>query len=169
MATVRVPGSLRESWADWIARQPWDLFVTLTSDKQTHPEAMLKRWRYCMNFIGRHLYGRNRSPNDPTVQWLVGLERTKRGWPHAHALVRFPLFDIRGPEGRVLFPLDYWHKWLTDTGGFAWLELPRSPEATVAYVSKYVVKDGELHWSDNCEFSTPPGQQLLIAPVGRGG
>jgi hypothetical protein len=158
-----VAPSLRETWAEWISAQPWDLFVTLTSEKQTHPEAMLKRFRYCMNVASTHVYGRARKPNHPALQWLVGLERTKQGWPHSHAVVRFPLVDIRGPEGRAVFDLAYWHKWMSETGGFAWLELPRSSAAVVAYVSKYVVKDGELVWSRNCEFPAPPGQQIVIA------
>lgn len=163
MPAVHVPPTLRGAWCDWISAQSWDLFVTLTSDKQTHPESMGKRFGYCMNNASRHVYGRNRRPNDPAVQWLVGLERTKRGWPHAHGLVRFPLVDIRGPEGRNVFDLGYWQKWMTATGGFAWLEIPRSSQAVCSYVSKYVVKDGELGWSRNCEFASPPDQQLTIA------
>ena len=166
MPAVVVPQTLRGAWCDWIAPQPWDLFPTMTSEKQTHPEAMLKRFSYCMNSITRHVYGRTRRPNDPAVQWLVGLERTKRGWPHLHGLVRFPLVDIRGPEGRNVFDLGYWQKWMTDTGGFCWLELPRSVEATANYVTKYVLKDGELVWSQNCEFAAPPGQQLQLVAIG---
>lgn len=169
MPAVVVPQTLRGSWCDWISAQRWDLFVTLTSEKQTHPEAMGKRFRYCARKVSEHVYGKARRPSDPQVQWLVGLERTKRGWPHAHALVRFPLVDIRGPEGRNVFDLGYWSKWMTETGGFAWLELPRSSEAVCNYVSKYVVKDGDLSWSQNCEFPAPHNQQLLIASEAGGG
>ena len=157
-----VPGSLRASWAGWISGQPWDLFVTLTSEKQTHPEAMLKRFRYCMNHASDHVYGRHWDKHGLGVQWLVGLERTKRGWPHSHAVCRFPIVDIRGHEGKAIFDLGYWQRWFTDTGGYAWLELPRSQQAVVNYVSKYVVKDGELSWSANCSFPQPPLIQLTL-------
>lgn len=155
------PASLRSVWADWVGQQPWDLFVTLTSEKQTHPEAMLKRFRYCMHTASDHVYGKNWARRGTGLQWLCGLERTKQGWPHSHAVVRFPLVDIRGPEGKAIFDLGYWQKKFSD-GGFAWLELPRSQTAVVAYVSKYVCKDGDLQWSDNCQFALPEGLQSTI-------
>lgn len=157
-----VEASLRGTWGAWIGGQPWDLFVTLTSEKQTHPEAMLKRFRYCMNKASDHVYGRSRDANATRAQWVVGLERTKQGWPHSHAVVRFPGTDIRGQEGRNVFDLGYWQKWMTNTGGFAWLELPRSEQAVVQYVTKYVVKDGELELSRTVDFAQAPGTQLLL-------
>lgn len=163
-----VADTLRGAWGSWIGSQPWDLFVTLTSEKQTHPEAMLKRFRYCMNKASDSLYGRSRKPSDARSQWVVGLERTKRGWPHSHAVVRFPNVDIRGPEGRARFDLGYWQKWFSETGGFAWLEIPRSEQAVVQYVTKYVVKDGELEVSAQVEFARQTGQQFDLAPAGRG-
>lgn len=160
-STLVIP-TLRESWGDWIAAQPWDLFVTLTPEKQTHPEALLKRFRYVCNHYSDHVYGRNWAKRGLGVQWLVGLERFKSGWPHCHAVVRFPLVDIRGQEGKAIFDLAYWQKWTSETGGFCRLDLPRSTDAVVNYVSKYVVKDGELHWSENCEFPHPYGTQLTL-------
>lgn len=157
MRAAAVQPSLRASWADWISAQKWDLFVTLTSEKQTHPEAMQKRFRYLMNTASDYLYGKNWKRRGTGLQWLSGLERTKQGWPHSHAVVRFPNFDLAGEQGRMQFPLGYWQQKFSD-GGFAWLEIPRSPIAVVAYVSKYVCKDGELEWSPNCEFPAPAPQ-----------
>ena len=154
--------SLRESWGAWIGAQPWDLFVTLTSEKQTHPEAMLKRFRYCMHKASDHVYGRRWERRGQGLQWVTGLERTKQGWPHSHAVVRFPGVDIRGQDGRAIFDLGYWQRWMTDTGGYAWLELPRSEAAVVQYVTKYVVKDGELELSPTVEFAQVPGHQLQL-------
>ena len=162
MAKLQLHQSIRESWAEWIGRQPWDLFVTLTSEKQTHPEAMLKRFRYCMNKASDHVYGRNWDRRQSGLQWVVGLERTKQGWPHSHGVVRFPLVDIRGPVGAQVFDLGYWQRWMTDTGGFAWLEIPRSSQAVVNYVAKYVCKDGELELSPNVEFAAQAGEQLVL-------
>ena len=154
--------TLRSAWGEWISQQQWDLFVTLTSEKQTHPEAMLKRFRYCMNIASDHCYGKNWLRRDKGLQWLVGLERTKQGWPHSHAVVRFPGFDLATPDGKAIFNLGYWQKVFSD-GGFAWLEIPRSQQAVVQYVTKYVVKDGELEWSAVCDFANPPKQQPLPA------
>lgn len=160
-------GSIREAWGSWIGGQPWDLFVTLTSEKQTHPEAMLKRFRYCMMHVERHIYGRRREPGGHSLQWVVGIERTKQGWPHSHAVVRFPLISPGPlPPGvalpRDIFDLSYWQPWMTDTGGFAWLEIPRSQQAVVNYVSKYVTKDGDLELSRSLDFPKAAGQQLTL-------
>lgn len=162
MSKLPLHASVRESWGEWIAGQHWDLFVTLTSEKQTHPEAMLKRFRYCMNKASDHVYGRHWDRRGMGVQWVVGLERTKRGWPHSHAICRFPMVDIAGPEGREMFDLGYWSKWMSSTGGFAWLELPHSKQAVINYVCKYVVKDGDLELSPNVEFAAPSGSQLVL-------
>lgn len=157
MPEAAIAPTLRESWSGWISAQPWDLFVTLTSERQTHPEALLKRFRYLMHRTSDHVYGKHWDRRGTGCQWLVGLERTKRGWPHSHAVVRFPNFDLGGDQGKAVFPLSYWHKVYSD-GGFARLDLPRSETAVVNYVSKYVTKDGDLHWSRNCTFPSPPPQ-----------
>lgn len=162
MAKLGLPQNLRETWGEWLGRQPWDLFVTLTSDRLTHPEAMLKRFRYCMHKASDHVYGRNWDRRQGGLQWVVGIERTKQGWPHSHAVVRFPTIDIKGPEGRQVFDLGYWQSWMTATGGFAWLELPRSEAAVVQYVCKYVVKDGDLEVSPTVEFASVTGEQFLL-------
>lgn len=157
-----VQPSLRGAWGDWIGRQPWDLFVTLTSEKQTHPEAMLKRFRYCMRHAEDHVYGRSRKPAGHTLQWVCGIERTKQGWPHSHAVVRFPVVPIIDIIPRDVFDLGYWQRFMTETGGFAWLEVPKSQQAVVNYVSKYVVKDGELELSRCIDFPAATWQQLLL-------
>jgi len=143
------------------------LFVTLTSEKQTHPEAMLKRFRYCMNKASDHVYGPRWDRRGTGLQWVTGLERTKQGWPHSHAVVRFPGVSIAGADGAAIFNLGYWQKWMTNTGGFAWLQIPRSGQAVVNYVTKYVVKDGELELSHGLDFARTPGQQFDLAPGGQ--
>lgn len=154
--------ALRPAWSEYLSGQEWDLFVTMTSVKKTHPEALLKRWRYSANIISDHVYGNHWDRRGLGLQWVVGLERTKQGWPHSHALVRFPLVSIKGQEGKAIFDLGYWQKKLTDLGGFVRLDQPRSKLAVVNYVSKYVTKDGDLYWSDNCQFAAATGFQTTI-------
>lgn len=155
---LRIVPTQREAWAEWLGMQPWDLFVTLTSEKQTHPEAMLKRWRYCANNLSTHLYGRRWEKRGLGVQWVCGLERTKQGWPHSHAVLRAPLVNARD---RDQLDWSYWQNWFTNTGGFCWMEPIRSQGDVLGYVTKYVVKDGELELSANCELTTAPGQISL--------
>lgn len=154
--------TLREAWGDWIGRQPWHLFVTLTSEKQTHPEAMSKRFRYCMKHVEQFMYGRRREPAGHTLQWVMGLERTKRGWPHTHAVVRFPNVPDVDLVPIEVFDLGYWQRWMTDTGGFAWLERPKSQQACVNYVSKYITKGGDLELSRNLDFPRTAWTQILL-------
>ena len=140
--------------------------MTLTSEKQTHPEAMAKRFRYCSNKLSDHLYGKHWGNRGLGTQWVVGLERTKRGWPHAHACVRTPLVDARD---RDQLDWGYWQRWFSETGGHCWLEPVRSQAAVVAYVTKYVVKDGELELSPNLELTSAPGQTFLPLVTRPGG
>jgi hypothetical protein len=128
---------------------------------------MFKRFRYCTNKASDHVYGRHWEKRGAGLQWVVGLERTKQGWPHCHAVVRFPGVDIKGQEGRAIFDLGHWQKRMTDTGGFAWLQIPRSEQAVVQYVTKYVVKDGELELSPRVEFAAIAGHQLLLTADGQ--
>jgi hypothetical protein len=127
---------------------------------------MFKRFRYCMNKASDHVYGPRWSTRGTGLQWVAGLERTKQGWPHSHAVVKFPGVSIAGPDGRSIFDLGYWQKWMTNTGGFSWLQIPRSSQAVVQYVTKYVVKDGELELSRGLDFARTPGHQFDLAPEG---
>ena len=147
----------REGWNVWLSSRPWDLFVTLTSDHRTHPEALHKRLQYCCNTMCDELYGRavRRKRRNP-IEYVNGIERHKTGWPHSHALLRLPGVDV---SDREQFSLAEWQKWITGTGGFAWLSPPRSQGDVVSYVTKYVTKDGELALSDNLSPAvdrTPP-------------
>ena len=154
--------SIREAWGEWIGRQPWDLFVTLTSERQTHPEAMSKRFKYCMKHVEQHVYGRRREPAGHTLQWVVGLERTKQGWPHSHAVVRFPNIPEADIIPKDVFDLGYWQRWMSETGGFAWLEIPKSQQAVVNYVAKYITKGGDLELSRNLDFPRSAWSQILL-------
>lgn len=131
----------REAWADWLSHEPWDVFVTLTDPGLSHPEHMAKRFRYFENSINRTLYGNKFRKKGLGIETVVGLERQARGSVHAHGLVRLPDHDARNPQH---FSLRYWQKFATDLGGWARLDVPRNSTDVVAYVTKYVCKEGDL-------------------------
>jgi hypothetical protein len=56
---------------------------------------------------------------------------------------------------RTVFSLAHWQRFASDLGGFAWLQLPRNSDDVCAYVSKYVVKDGELVLSERFRPDAP--------------
>ncbi len=91
----------------------------------------------------RNNYRKGRA--DPV--WVLGVEPHKSGRLHAHALVRWsPLLpDLERRRG--------WHLWSAarEAGGlghgFARIEPPRGQDSVAEYVTKYVVKGGELYLS----------------------
>jgi hypothetical protein len=157
-----VPESLRDSWSQWLSARPWDLFLTLTSERRTHPESLGKRFRYCVHKMSDELYGRAVTRQRCPIEYVNGIERHKSGWPHSHALLRLPDVDL---SERDQFSLADWQKAISDTGGWCWLTRPRAQGDVVAYVTKYVVKDGELVLSDNLQpsFDPTPPLSLLCA------
>ena len=140
------PGTAREAWTEWLSAAPWDLFVTLTDGGYPHPETMLKRGRYFFSKVNDALYGRNWQRRGEGVEYVTGIELQKRGSCHTHSLARLPNHDVRDREQ---FSLASWQRFATSLGGFAWLEIPKSTADITAYVTKYVLKDGELVLSPN--------------------
>lgn len=157
------PG-IHGAWAEWLGHRPWDLFLTLTSARKTHPEALHKRFRYCTHKIADHLYGRHWERRGQGVEYVCGMERHKSGWPHSHALLRLPSIDLADAN---LFSLEYWQKYITDTGGFCYLVRPKNQEDVVNYTTKYVLKEGDLILSPNLNPLEAGGQTALFGVPGR--
>lgn len=154
-----VPAPLHDAWAEWLGHRPWDLFLTLTSERRTHPEALHKRFRYCCHKIADEMYGKHWERRGAGVEYVCGMERHKSGWPHSHALLRLANVDINDAGH---FSLAYWQKFITETGGYAWLQRPTSQSDVVAYTTKYVLKEGDLILSDNLNPLEVGGQLALL-------
>lgn len=120
---------LRSAWGDWLIEHPWQTFWTITSDKRTHPEAILKRWRYLSATVSRDLYGRRWAARQAGLRWVVGLERHKSGNPHLHALAYAPGCNL---DDVATFSRREWQDYATFTGGWSKVEKPRSQSDTVA-------------------------------------
>ena len=141
-----VPATLHEAWAEWLGHRPWDLFLTLTSQRRTHPEALHKRFRYCTHKIADHLYGRHWERRGQGPEYVYGTERHKSGFPHSHAVIRLANVDMSDPGQ---FNLAYWQKWISETGGWCSMSRPKNQEDVVSYTTKYVLKEGDLILSAN--------------------
>lgn len=147
-------GALRNAWAEFLSPHPFQWFATLTFEKNVHPEAAIKRWRRFTNDLNRTLYGRRwMNQAHGGIQWVVATERQKRGVVHLHAL----LGDDRNLDciARRLTWMDRWH----EMAGFARIESIKNDDAVIRYVTKYVIKDGEIEFSSNLGKSQQP--QLL--------
>lgn len=162
--SVTVGSSLaqREAWSGWLSQRPWDLFVTLTSERRTHPEALHKRFRWYVHQISDEVYGRARTRRACPIEYVSGIERHKTGWPHSHALLRLPDVDL---GDRAQLSLEHWQRYMTQTGGWCWLSRPRSQGDVTSYVTKYVVKDGDLVLSENLSPAIDPYPPLTRTPA----
>ena len=144
---------LRDAWVTFLTAYEFQWFGTFTFKSNVHPEAALKRWRFFTNQLNRSLYGRRwQKKEHGGIYWILGIEFQKRGVIHFHALMG--AVDDLNKRARRLFWMDYWQ----ELAGFARIEAIRSNEAALRYVTKYVIKDGEIEFSKNLGDST---QQTL--------
>jgi len=123
------------AWYEFIGRWEWEWFVTLTFRDMTHPEAADKAFRYFVSKLNRRLYGpRWYKKAYGGIPWVRALEYQKRDVIHFHALFA----DVKNL--RRLTCMDEWDK----IAGFARIEAIRDKWAVRRYVTKYVLKDGEI-------------------------
>ncbi len=112
----------------------------MTFREQVHPERADKLWRFFMSKLNRELAGpRWHKKPDQQVYWLRGLEYQKRGVIHYHALAGHHSKDLNQYVMRM-----YWSDVWNQLAGFSRIEAVRSFENVAAYVSKYVVKGGQI-------------------------
>jgi len=125
------------AWQEFLGRWEWDWFCTFTfRGESVHPEKADKAFRHFVNIINRTLYGSRWFEHGDGIRWLRALEIQRRGVIHYHALLGdHKLHDLRR--------LTYMDKW-DEIAGFARIEAIRSSVAVMRYVSKYVLKDGEI-------------------------
>jgi len=126
---------LRDAWAGFIARWgPWEWFATFTFEEYVHPERADKLFRLLVSQGNRTLYGPRWHRRDQGITWVRGLEYQRRQVIHYHAILK----GVRG-----LRRMD-WVDWWYERAGIARIYPVRVQEAVLRYVSKYVVKGGEI-------------------------
>jgi hypothetical protein len=99
-----------------------------------HPEAADKRFRVLISQANRVLFGTMWYKRQQGLRWVRALEYQKRDVIHYHALMA-GVQDLR----RLMW-MDRWN----ELAGFARIEPIESAAAVSRYVSKYVVKGGEI-------------------------
>lgn len=151
------------AYAEMLCRRSWHWFATLTFRPShegrsggMHPEKADKAFRVLVSKINRHLYG-TRWYKRPETQlcWARGQEFHKSGRIHFHALLADPTKDLNDLTRRMDW-VDWWYREF----GIARIEAPESQEHVARYVSKYVVKDGEIDFSPNFDRVVPPELQF---------
>jgi hypothetical protein len=124
---------LRDAWLTLLGRWDWD-GVYLTCRDCGHPAAAAKRFRVLISQANRVLYGHRWHKQGQGLGWVRALEYQKRDVIHYHALMA-GVQDLR----RLTW-MDRWH----ELAGYARIEPIESTAAVSRYVSKYVVKGGEI-------------------------
>ena len=141
-AILQTDLTVPEAYAEWIASAyEWQWFVTMTSRNRTHPEAMFKRFRLAVSILERRYLGR-RPLMQARMVYVVALERHKSGNPHLHALC-WQRNDLNtwSRTSRNEFK-----ELLQELSGWSKVEAPKAQGSVCGYVSKYLVKDGELEF-----------------------
>lgn len=141
---------IRRQWSEYLARYNWQWFCTFTFAKPPHPEQAVKKFRHFINTINRELYGPRAVKHGRSIYWANALEYHKSGVIHFHAL----LGDISDLNNSML-RFNAMKLWEEIAGYARILPIDDKLEAVTNYVSKYVVKGGEIDLSENlAEFDT---------------
>ncbi len=112
----------------------WLIFATFTFRDDTHPDKAIRLYKNLIQSLNQNVYGKNyrRIVKHSYFSYVMGIEYQRRNVIHFHAL-----FDAPVNFMRVHF---YWNK----LAGFAWLEKIQNLENVTRYISKYVLKSGDV-------------------------
>lgn len=147
---------LKLAWTRWLAQYNWQWFVTLTFRYEVHPEAARKLFGVFVHGINQKLFGRAYHRNSTGIYWVLALEYQKRGVIHFHALLGADR-DLNHTLSRKAQE-KRWEK----MAGFARIyPIDNRMTAVTGYVSKYVVKGGEIEVSESLTDWRPNAQPSL--------
>ncbi len=128
--------SVRDAWCEFIGRWEWSWFCTLTFKNDVHPERADKLFRVFVSKLNRELYGRRwYRQGHGGFPWVNALEYQRRGVIHFHSLF--------GGDIKRLYTVDADRLW-RELAGFAKIQKIRNAGAVQSYVSKYVMKGGQI-------------------------
>lgn len=141
------------AWVELLGRYEWAWFATFTFKEAIHPEAADKKFRYWVSKVAESYLGKNwRTKPKREPQWVRGLEWQKRQVLHYHALVTNLPREYVEFAWRVFFR-QVWAG--LDNGGYGRIDACDGGAAVYAYLTKYVVKGGEIDVSASLRASIP--------------
>jgi hypothetical protein len=112
----------------------WPVMATLTFRDPVGPDPAMARWRSLVRVLNESVFGSHytQKVKHSYFSYLMGIEFQRRDVVHFHALISRP----------VDFGLI--HRWWNKAAGFAWVSQVRDRVASLNYVTKYVLKGGEV-------------------------
>lgn len=126
---------LRDEYAGFVmGLAHWKSFVTLTFRDPVGGDVAMSKFYQLIQLLNRRLYGKQytRFVHHCYFSYCLGIEYQRRDVIHFHVLVDKPI------DFQLI------HSWWNAVAGFAWITPPDDLAAVVSYVTKYVVKDGDL-------------------------
>jgi hypothetical protein len=143
--------TLRDAWIQFIRKlEPLDWFATFTFREPVHPEQANRRYHRFIRTLNETTYGKRYREKGLGVYHINALEWQKRDVLHFHSLI-----------GGGVSNLDqfYWMELWNRDNGFARI-FPYQSSGAPGYVSKYVVKGGEI------DIYLPPWKQAQVRQLG---
>jgi len=126
---------LKNSYADFVmGLASWKSFITLTFKDPVGPDVAYAKYRSLVALLNRRLFGKHYSQKvgHSYFSYCLGMEFQRRDVIHFHVIVDKPI------DFQLI------HTWWNAVAGFAWITPVEDITAVVSYVTKYMVKDGEL-------------------------
>lgn len=127
--------ALAHESADWIfGLRKWSTFLTLTFRKDTAPDVANALFKRLIARLNEDVFGKHytRIVGHSYFSYVIGIEYQKRDVIHFHVLIERPV------NYHLIHKL--WNTW----AGFGWSEIVKDRNKVVNYVSKYIVKGGEI-------------------------
>lgn len=129
------PASLFEAWIQFIRKlEPLDWFCTFTFKDPVHPEQANRRYHRFLRILNEYRFGKRFREKGLGVLSVNATEWQKREVLHFHSVIGGGLQDV----DRFAW-MELWNR----DNGFARI-FPYDPAGAPGYVSKYVVKGGEI-------------------------
>lgn len=136
--------ALKDAYARFLTGWIWQWFCTFTFREPPHPEAARKKFNHFRRKINRKLYGPRWQQKGKGIHWVLALEYHKSGVIHFHALMG-DTRDLNESFSRI-HAEEMWN----EIAGFARIRpIDDQLKAVTDYISKYVVKGGEIDLSDD--------------------
>lgn len=126
---------ITDAWSDWIADQrQWSSFISLTFKDEISQDAALGAWGRLLRTLNIEVVGKNytRIVHHSYFSYCLGLERQTRGVLHIHGIVDRPI------DFKLI------HRYWNAAGGWVWIGRVEDRIGVVEYLTKYVVKGGEI-------------------------
>jgi hypothetical protein len=144
---------ITDAWVEWITGiRLWSTFISLTFKDFIGPEAAIGAWGRLLRVLNKQVVGDHytRVVKHSYFSYCLGIERQTRGVLHFHVIV-----DRSVDYGLI-------HRYWESAAGWAWIKKIDDRAGAVEYLTKYVVKGGEIrpYLADPPPYELKPGKNF---------